>query len=101
MNHLTKTTAIEFASRGVRVNAVLPGLIRTPMVAQVAGLTEGYRSRNAEEMWATRDRQVPLGYMGSPWDVAEAALFLASDRSKYLTGVELVVDGGISLGFSQ
>jgi NAD(P)-dependent dehydrogenase (short-subunit alcohol dehydrogenase family) len=47
-------------------------------------------------MWRARDAQVPMGHMGDAWDVANAALFLASDESKYVTGIELVVDGGIT-----
>lgn len=101
LNHLTRTTAAEFAPRGVRVNAVLPGLIKTPMVAHTAGLADAYNSEDVEEMWRTRDRQVPMGHMGEAWDVANAALFLASDRAKYVTGLELVVDGGITLGMGS
>ena len=48
-------------------------------------------------MWRARDAQVPMGHMGDAWDVANAALFLASDESKYVTGLELIVDGGITL----
>lgn len=98
LNHLSRTTALEFAARGVRVNTVLPGLIKTPMVAGVGGLQHAYNSDDLEEMWRTRDRQVPMGHMGRPWDVADAALFLASDRSRYITGLDLVVDGGITVG---
>ena len=47
-------------------------------------------------MWRARDAQVPMGHMGDAWDVANAALFLASDESKYVTGLELIVDGGIT-----
>lgn len=101
LNHLTRTTAVEFAAKGVRVNAVLPGLIKTPMVTNVAGLADAYSSEDVEEMWRTRDRQVPMGHMGEAWDVANAALFLASDRAKYVTGLELVVDGGITLGIGR
>ncbi|GAB3076314.1 SDR family NAD(P)-dependent oxidoreductase [Nocardioides zeae] len=101
LNHLTRTTAAEYAARHVRVNAVLPGLIKTPMVQSVAGITDAYSSEDVEEMWRTRDRQVPMGHMGDAWDVANAALFLASDRAKYVTGVELVVDGGLTLGFGK
>jgi len=101
LNHLTRTTAVEFASRGVRVNAVLPGLMKTPMVANGAGLADAYGSEDIEEMWRTRDRQVPMGHMGDAWDVANAALYLASDRAKYVTGLELVVDGGLTIGFTH
>ena len=54
-------------------------------------------SGDVEAMWRARDAQVPMGHMGDAWDVANAALFLASDESKYVTGLELVVDGGITL----
>lgn len=101
LNHLTRTTAVEFASRGVRVNAVLPGLMKTPMVANGAGLADAYASEDIEEMWRTRDRQVPMGHMGDAWDVANAALYLASDRARYVTGLELVVDGGLTVGFTN
>ncbi len=57
LNHLTRTTAVEFASRGMRVNAVLPGLMKTPMVANVAGLAGAYSSEDVDEMMRTRDRQ--------------------------------------------
>ena len=53
-------------------------------------------SGDVEAMWRARDAQVPMGHMGDAWDVANAALFLASDESKYVTGIELVVDGGIT-----
>ncbi|MEU8124189.1 SDR family NAD(P)-dependent oxidoreductase [Spirillospora sp. NPDC049024] len=99
LNHLTRMTAREWARRRVRVNAVLPGLMKTPMVA-TAMLADAYDSPDIEAMWAKRDAQVPMGHMGTPWDVAEAALFLAGDRSKYVTGIELVVDGGVALGFA-
>ncbi|WP_433955118.1 SDR family NAD(P)-dependent oxidoreductase [Janibacter indicus] len=97
LNHLTRTTAAEFAPKGVRVNAVLPGFIKTPMVTSAAGITDAYDSADVDEMWRTRDAMVPMGSMGEAWDVANSVLFLASDRAKYVTGIELVVDGGLSL----
>lgn len=97
MNHLTRTTAAEFAGNGVRVNAVLPGLMKTPMVEKALGLADSYGSGDVESMWQARDRQVPMGRMGDAWDVANAAVFLASDESKYVTGIELLVDGGFAL----
>ncbi|ERF84143.1 glucose 1-dehydrogenase [Bradyrhizobium viridifuturi] len=96
MNQMTRSTAVEFASRHVRVNAILPGLMKTPMVAHSAGLAQSYAKGDVEAMWRARDAQVPMGHMGDAWDVANAALFLASDESKYVTGIELVVDGGIT-----
>jgi len=97
MNQMTRTTAVEFAPDHVRVNCILPGLMKTPMVEHSAGLAASYSAGDVEAMWRARDRQVPMGHMGDAWDVANAALFLASDESKYVTGLELVVDGGITL----
>lgn len=101
MNHLSATTASEFASRKVRVNTVLPGLLKTPMmVAMAEKATAAYGSADLEEMWRKRDAQVPMGHMGDAWDVANAVLFLASDEARYITGIDLVVDGGITLKFA-
>ena len=96
MNQMTKTTAIEFAPKQVRVNAILPGLMKTPMVEHSPGLAQSYARGDVEAMWRARGAQVPMGYMGEAWDVANAALYLASDESKYVTGLELVVDGGVT-----
>jgi NAD(P)-dependent dehydrogenase (short-subunit alcohol dehydrogenase family) len=96
MNQMTRTTAVEFAARHVRVNAILPGLMKTPMVEHSAGLAQSYAGGDVQAMWRARDAQVPMGHMGDGFDVANAALFLASDESKYVTGIELVVDGGIT-----
>jgi NAD(P)-dependent dehydrogenase (short-subunit alcohol dehydrogenase family) len=100
MNQMTRTTAVEFAADHVRVNAILPGLMKTPMVEHSAGLAASYAKGDIEAMWRARDAQVPMGHMGEAWDVANAALFLASDESRYITGIELVVDGGITLKVS-
>lgn len=100
VNHLTRTTAVQYAREHIRVNAVLPGLMKTPMVEKAAGLAEAYAEGDVEEMWRVRDAQVPMGHMGDAWDVAHAALFLASDEAKYVTGIEMVVDGGITLKYS-
>ena len=97
MNQLTRTTAVEFASKRIRVNAILPGLMKTPMVEHSAGLAASYAQGDVAAMWRARDAQVPMGHMGDAWDVANAALFLASDESEYITGIELVVDGGLTL----
>ena len=97
MNQMTRTTAVQFAKDHVRVNVILPGLMKTPMVAHSAGLASSYSAGDVEAMWRARDAQVPMGHMGDAWDVANAALFLASDESKYVTGLELVVDGGITV----
>lgn len=100
MNHLTRTTAAQYARQHIRVNAVLPGLMKTPMVEHSAGLTAEYGGGDVEAMWKARDAQCPMGHMGDAWDVAYACLYLASDEAKYVTGIELVVDGGITLKYS-
>jgi NAD(P)-dependent dehydrogenase (short-subunit alcohol dehydrogenase family) len=95
MLHLTRMVAVEYAPKGVRCNAVLPGFMRTPMIE--ASLADAYTAGDVDKMFALRDAQCPMGHMGDAWDVAHAALFLASDEAKYVTGAELVVDGGLTL----
>ena len=89
----TKVTAVAYAARGVRLNCVVPGLMFTPIVERLA---EKYNGGNFEQMVAARHAQVPAGRMGDAWDVANAALFLCSDEARYITGTELVVDGGLT-----
>ena len=91
---LTRSIALEYAARGIRANAILPGLMNTPMI--VEPLRDAYGGGDVARMVEARDAQCPTGYMGDGWDVAHAALFLASDDARYVTGAELVVDGGIS-----
>jgi NAD(P)-dependent dehydrogenase (short-subunit alcohol dehydrogenase family) len=93
INHLTAVTAVRYARDGVRVNAVAPGLIDTPLIYQE--MSSEYSS--VEEMVAARDAMSPTGRMGTPWDVANAALFLASDDAAYINGVTLPVDGGLTV----
>ena len=90
---LTREIAVEYAAKGVRANAILPGMMRTPFVE--ASLTQAWGG-DIEEMMGLRDAMVPTGKQGEPWDVAHAALFLASDEAKYVTGTTLVVDGGLT-----
>jgi NAD(P)-dependent dehydrogenase (short-subunit alcohol dehydrogenase family) len=90
---LTREIAVEYAPYNVRSNAILPGMMRTPFVE--ASLTSAWGG-DVEEMMGLRDAMIPLGKQGESWDVAHAALFLASDEAKYVTGTTLVVDGGLT-----
>ena len=94
INQITKSIAIQYAKKNIRANAILPGFMNTPMVAE--GLADAYADGDVEKMIEIRDNLCPTGKMGDAWDVAYAALFLASDESKYITGTELVVDGGLT-----
>jgi NAD(P)-dependent dehydrogenase (short-subunit alcohol dehydrogenase family) len=74
------------------VNAIIPGLMNTPFIhQQISG-----QYKDVEEMVKARDAACPMGRMGTAWDIAKAALFLASDDAQYITGVSLPVDGGLT-----
>jgi NAD(P)-dependent dehydrogenase (short-subunit alcohol dehydrogenase family) len=90
---LTQTTAVLYASRGIRLNCVVPGLMFTPLVQRLA---DKYAQGDFESFVAHRNNQVPMGRMGDAWDVAHTVLFLASDESKYITAQQIVVDGGLT-----
>lgn len=88
----TQQIAIENAEHGVRANTILPGLMDTPMAVDTRARAF---NRSRDDVVKERDQRVPLrGRMGSAWDVANAAVFLASDKAQFITGVELPVDGG-------
>jgi NAD(P)-dependent dehydrogenase (short-subunit alcohol dehydrogenase family) len=89
---MTRVTAVIHAAKNVRLNCVVPGLMHTPLVDRLA---EKYAGGDYDGFVAKRHAQVPMGRMGDAWDVANAAVFLASDEAKYITGTEIVVDGGI------
>jgi len=94
---MTRNIALQYAPRGIRANCILPGLMNTPLI--VKPLTAAYGG-DVQQMIQRRDAQCPTGRMGTAWDVAHAALFLASDESQYINGVALPVDGGLSLRFA-
>ena len=90
LNQFTCGLAIQYARQGIRANVIMPGLMDTPLIRQqIVGQYE-----NEAEMLRARHEKSPTGRMGDAWDVAHAALFLASDESKYINGVCLPVDGG-------
>ncbi|MBS0434546.1 MAG: SDR family oxidoreductase [Proteobacteria bacterium] len=91
---LSRVVAVQHAAQGVRVNTVVPGQLHTPMVeARLAGQRAG---GDVEALLAQRQKRIPLGFMGDGRDTASAALFLASDEARFITGTELVVDGGMT-----
>lgn len=98
MNHMTRVTAGQYAPDQVRVNAVLPGLMDTPMARISAEKNWGATPEKMDEIWKERVKQVPMGWLGDAFDIAKAAAFFASDDSRFVTGQTLVVDGGTTLG---
>ena len=93
VNALTEQIAIQNAKYGIRANCIEPGLMNTPMA--INARAEAW-NKPREEIIAARDAKVPLkGKMGTAWDVANAALFLASDEAQFITGITLMVDGGV------
>jgi NAD(P)-dependent dehydrogenase (short-subunit alcohol dehydrogenase family) len=99
MNAFAKQVAYDNAKWGIRVNVIMPGLMDTPMAVDTRVRVLG---KTRDEVVAERASRVPLRHkMGTAWDVANAALFLASDEANHITGVELLVDGGRSLIVGQ
>lgn len=80
---MSKGTALEFAKRGIRVNTIFPGQIRTPILADIT-----------PEQDAAIKAMIPMGYVGDPTDIANGSLYLASDEARYVSGAELWIDGG-------
>jgi len=90
VNALTRALAVEYADKGIRVNAIMPGLIETPRIDRLKGAHGG----DWEKMKRERASRVPMKRMGEAWDIAYASLFLVSEEAKYITGQVLAVDGG-------
>jgi NAD(P)-dependent dehydrogenase (short-subunit alcohol dehydrogenase family) len=93
LNQLTRMVAVQHAAENIRCNCILPGLIDSPRIYQTILPVFG---GDVEKMRASRSKAVPMKRMGDAWDIANAALFFASDESKYVTGVTMAVDGGIT-----
>jgi NAD(P)-dependent dehydrogenase (short-subunit alcohol dehydrogenase family) len=92
VNQATVAIALQYAAQGIRANAIMPGFVDTPLIhSQIAG-----QYASSEEMIRERNKLTPMGRMGTAWDIAKAAVFLASDDAQYITGVCLAVDGGVS-----
>jgi NAD(P)-dependent dehydrogenase (short-subunit alcohol dehydrogenase family) len=92
VNHFTRAVAMQYAAKNIRANVILPGLMDTPRIYRhmIAHFS------SVEEMRRKRAEAVPMKRMGDAWDIAWASVFLASDEARYITGVELCVDGGIT-----
>jgi NAD(P)-dependent dehydrogenase (short-subunit alcohol dehydrogenase family) len=95
---MTRSIAIQYARAGIRANCVCPGLMNTPLVHKALTTVYGEEG-DIDTLIKTRDAQCPMGHMGDAWDTAYATLYLASDEAKYVTGIELNVDGGMSVRF--
>lgn len=90
---LSRVVAVQYAGKGIRVNTVVPGQLHTPMVE--ARLAKQRAGGDVEALLKSRLARIPLGFMGDGQDTANAALFLASDEARFITGTEIVVDGGM------
>ena len=91
----TRSTAGAYVKKGIRCNTVVPGLMHTPLVEY--RLARTVAGNDAAALIASRNARTPMGRMGTAWDVAHAALFLVSDEANYITGTEIIVDGGLIL----
>ena len=91
----SRVTAVQYASKGIRVNTVIPGQLHTPMVE--VRLAKQRTGGDVGALLESRVKRIPLGFMGDGRDTANAALFLASDEARFVTGTEILVDGGMSV----
>lgn len=92
VNQFTQAIALQYAGKGIRANAIMPGMMDTPTARAALGTTFA----DEAELIAKRNALCPTGKMGDAWDIAWASVFLASDEAKYITGVALPVDGGMT-----
>jgi NAD(P)-dependent dehydrogenase (short-subunit alcohol dehydrogenase family) len=92
---LTRVVAVQYAPKGIRVNSVVPGQLHTPMVE--ARLAKQRMGGDVEALLKSRQKRIPLGFAGDGRDTANAVLFLASEEARFITGAELVVDGGMTV----
>jgi NAD(P)-dependent dehydrogenase (short-subunit alcohol dehydrogenase family) len=92
---LSRAVAAQYAAKGIRVNTVVPGQLHTPLVE--ARLAHQRAGGDVQALLASRKRRIPLGFAGDGRDTASAALFLASDEARFITGAEIVVDGGMTI----
>ena len=92
---LSRVVAVEYAARGIRVNTVVPGQLHTPLVDAI--LAGNQSAGDVDLLLKRRQSRIPLPFMGDGRDTANAALFLASDEARFITGTEIVVDGGMSV----
>jgi NAD(P)-dependent dehydrogenase (short-subunit alcohol dehydrogenase family) len=92
---LSKVVAVQYAAKGIRVNTVIPGQLHTPMVE--TRLAKQRAGGDVQALLASRQKRIPIGFMGDGRDTANAALFLASDEARFITGTEIVVDGGMTI----
>lgn len=94
LQQYSRVASVRYAPQNVRINTVIPGLMFTPLVTE--RLAKQQAGGDAQALIARRHAKPPMGRMGDAWDVAYAALYLASDEAKYVTGAEIMVDGGLS-----
>jgi len=92
---LSRVVAVQYAPKGIRVNTVVPGQMHTPMVE--ARLAKQRAGGDVEALLKSRVKRIPLGFAGDGRDTASAVLFLASDEARFITGAEIVVDGGMTV----
>ncbi|HEX3504931.1 MAG TPA: SDR family oxidoreductase [Xanthobacteraceae bacterium] len=91
----SRVTAVQYAGKGIRVNTVIPGQMHTPMVE--VRLAKQRSGGDVDALLQSRVARIPLGFMGDGRDTAAAVLFLASDEARFITGTEIVVDGGMTV----